>query len=194
VAGLAATWVLATAPAHGAERILEAAEAGQPETATTCVAGRGPAAAEACRSALRQALTPVRTRRLESALAAHLLESGDTAGAVSIHRMAVQARPQDASAWVRLGETLFHAAGQPAESEQALLEATRLAPAQTRAWVTLGLVRNALGRHGDALQAFSAAEALDPTALTHRPAARLAQASSRAGRVWPEAMPSPPLP
>jgi predicted Zn-dependent protease len=173
----------------------EAAENGPPETATTtCVSGRGPAAAEACRSALRQALTPVRTRQIESALAARLIESGDAAGAVAVHRAAVLARPQDPAAWVRLGEALLHAAGQPAESEQALLEATRLAPAQTRAWVALGLSRNALGRHADALQAFSAAEALDAEALTHRPASRLAQAASREGRVWPGAMPSPPPP
>lgn len=162
--------------------------------ATTCVSARGPASLDACRRALVQNLAPIRTAQVEAALSTRLIAAGDLSGAVAVHRAAVSRRPGDALAWTRLGETLFMTADVlvPDEAEAALLEAARLAPSDSRPLVALGLVRNALGRHAEALEAFTSAENIDKDALARRPAARLAQAASREGRRWPPPAPTPP--
>ena len=162
--------------------------------ATLCVSARGPAAVDACRRALVQSLAPIRSAQVEASLSTRLIAAGDLAGAVAVHRAAVLRRPGDALAWTRLGETLFMSAHVAPEAEAALLEAARLAPTDSRSLIALGLVRNALGRHAEALEAFASAENLDQEAFARRPAARLAQAASREGRRWPPAAPTPPPP
>jgi tetratricopeptide (TPR) repeat protein len=159
--------------------------AARSDDALRCISTRGPAAVDVCRRALLQSLAPIRSAQVEASLSARLITAGDLAGAVAVHRAAVLRRPEDAVAWTRLGETLFMSAEVPPEAEAALLEAARLAPTDSRPLVALGLVRNALGRHAEALEAFASAEKIDPEALTRRPAARLAQQASGEGRRWP---------
>ena len=75
--------------------------------------------------------TTVLSERLESLQMFLALQSGDAAAAAALAKRAVDARPEDAMAWVRLGQTLT-AAQRSEEAEAAFLQAVQISPEDAR--------------------------------------------------------------
>ncbi|MCZ2399408.1 MAG: serine/threonine-protein kinase [Phycisphaerae bacterium] len=79
------------------------------------------------------------------------------------HSRASERRLRATSLYFSGAAALF--AEQPQAAERDLLEAVRLAPGYGEAWYNLGVARQALGRPEAALQAYSRASAINPSAV-----------------------------
>ncbi len=141
--------------------------------------------AAACRAALALGIGAARRPAVRLMLARDLvaLEAWDELA--ELYREEVRLAPGSASAWEKLGRTLFFALDRRPEALAALREAVRLAPADAAPRVTLGLALAADGSYGEAVASLREALRLDPDALAGRPAARAVLEAAERGQPWP---------
>jgi Flp pilus assembly protein TadD len=153
--------------------------------ARACLEAAGEAAVTACRQALAASLPAARAATLRRMLAVRLAQLGRADEVVEVYRQAVQARPSDADAQLRLGRALLQLSGHPEQALAPLQEAVRLRPTDASAHSAVGLVLAALGRNDEAVAAFAEAERLEPGHFDSRPAARATFEAARRGERWP---------
>lgn len=159
------------------------------EQGRVCVSVEVPAADSlaACRQALRLGLRGERAAAIRIVLAQKLADALDWEGALAVYAELVHDRPEDAAAWLRLGQAQLLGLGRPAQALVSLETAVRLAPADADAACLLGVAYNALGRQPEAIREIERSQLLDPAALERRPAAREALEAARRGEIWPGA-------
>src|SRR5437870_2303132 len=74
---------------------------------------------------------------------------------------ALEARPDDARAWYRLGNVRMEQ-GRDAQAAACFERAVKLDPTHAKSWNNLGAVRQRLGLTGPALEAYKTAQQRDP--------------------------------
>ena len=155
--------------------------------ARVCARTTGEPGLAACRRALELGLPPARQPAVEATLASRLADLQRWDEVVDVYRGAVERRPTDGQARVRLGAALLHMQDHAAEAELALREAVRLRPEDAEVQVLLGEALARLDRAVEAVAAFEQALRLEPTVLDRRPAARAVYDAARRGQRWPPA-------
>jgi Flp pilus assembly protein TadD len=155
------------------------------DQARLCERKQGEEGLAACRAALALGLGPERRGPVRELLARHLVQLERWSELADHYREDVRRRPQDATAWHRLGATLLFALGDAPEAVATLEEAVRLAPDDAGSRVALAIAFDAVGRYAEASAAFDEALRLDPGVLDGRPAAQAVREAALRGKSWP---------
>ena len=156
-----------------------------PEPAGQCLELPGEAGVLACREALGQALSKHRAAALRGILASKLAALGRWEEVVAVHRETVRLDPASADGYLRLAAALIHGVGHPEDALPILREAARLDPSDADPWGAQGTALAALGRAGEAAEAFAEAARRDPTWLERHPASQAASEAASRGQAWP---------
>jgi Flp pilus assembly protein TadD len=182
---VAALLLPVTAPAWGQPRPPRGETRAAREQARLCERKQGKEGLAACRAALSLGLGPEREGPVRELLARHLVQLERWSELADHYREDVRRRPEDATAWHRLGSTLLFALGDAPEAVAALEEAVRLGPDDGGSRVALAIALDAVGRFAEASAAFDEALHLDPGILDGRPAAQAVREAALRGKSWP---------
>jgi tetratricopeptide (TPR) repeat protein len=155
------------------------------DQARLCERKQGEEGLAACRSALALGLGPERRGPVRELLARRLVQLERWSELADHYREDVRRRPEDATAWHRLGSTLLFALDDAPEAVAALQEAVRLGPDDAGSRVALALALDAVGRYAEASAAFDEALHLNPGVLDGRPAAQAVREAALRGKSWP---------
>jgi tetratricopeptide (TPR) repeat protein len=157
------------------------------EEARRCEEGEGSedGGLAACREALRLGLAEPRRTAVRQIFARRLADRELFVELVDLYQQDTQEHPGEGEAWRRLGAARLFLRADPAGALPALEEAVRLRSEDADTHVLLGLCLSGLGRHEEAVAAFTEALRLDPEALELRPAAKAALEAARRGQGWP---------